>query len=119
MPTDTYRILHLVGLTLLLLGLGVILGTPRDQKPPASGSILHGLGLVVMVAAGFGILAKSGLANPSTWPVWVIAKMAIWLVFGVVPLMLKKKILPRSLGILVVLALVATAAWLAIMKPGL
>jgi uncharacterized membrane protein SirB2 len=118
MDYNTYKILHVVGLVLLMLGLGAILGAGREAaKARRFGGMLHGLGLLVMVVAGFGMMARLEIMGVSTWPMWLIAKMAIWVVVAILPVLVKKQIVPGAIGWLLAAALAATAAWLALTKP--
>jgi len=114
MSYETYRILHVVGLILLFLGLGGLLMAPVEKRPKL-GFVLHGLGLLVMLVAGFGIHARKSLA----WDNWLYVKIACWLLVAVLPVLVSKSVLPRWLGWLVAIAAGVTAAWLglAIVKP--
>jgi hypothetical protein len=120
MDYNTYKILHILGLVLLMLGLGAILGAGREAaKARSFGGMLHGIGLLVMLVAGFGMMAKpqSGIGGVSSWPMWLIAKMGIWVVIAILPVLVKRQVLPSAIGWLLAAALAATAAWLALTKP--
>lgn len=118
MDYDTYKFLHILGLVLLMLGLGAILGAGREAaKARRLGAALHGLGLLVMLVAGFGLMARLEIMGFASWPLWVILKMGIWLVIAVLPVLVKKQVVPSAIGWLVAAALAATAAWLALTKP--
>jgi hypothetical protein len=118
MPLETYKVLHIVGLAALALGFGGMLMAPAasDRQAPRFAVLLHGLGLLVLLVAGFGIMARLGFTS-WPWPGWVLAKMGIWLLLGAMPMLLRRGIVPRPLGWLLVLGLVALAAWLALFKP--
>jgi hypothetical protein len=90
------------------------LGRPLNKKLWYG---LHGAGLLLMLIAGFGLLARLGLA--SSLPVWVWLKLLIWLSFGaLLPVVARL----RHIGILTVILLTTTlvsiAAWLALNKLG-
>lgn len=79
-----YKVLHLAGVFLLLLSLGGLL---VDRTVSAAGtkwkrrlSILNGIGLILVLIAGFGLLARLGVSWP--WQGWVFAKLLIWVLFG-------------------------------------
>ena len=115
MPPETYRFLHVFGVLLLFLGLGGIFTTGAREGGKASSLFLtlHGIGLVLMLVAGIGFAHKSGLH----WPGWMIAKIGCWVLLGALPFLLKKGILPRTVLLLLTLALGAAAIWLAQAKP--
>lgn len=121
MPYEFYKIMHYLGLCLLLsaiIGLVVekkhntSLGRPLNKKLWFS---LHGIGLLLLFVAGFGLMARLGLA--SDMPKWIFAKLGIWLAFGGLLPMLSKGSggLPKAMAISLVL--IGSAAWLAITKP--
>ncbi|MBX3463386.1 MAG: hypothetical protein KF830_09455 [Planctomycetes bacterium] len=114
MTPETYRLLHVVGAMVLLLGLGGILATAvGGAKPAAVFTVLHGIGLLVMLVAGIGKLHKDGLG----WPNWALAKIGCWLLLGALPILVRRGLLPRLVALLLVVGVGATAAWLAQAKP--
>ena len=64
-------------------------------------------------------LAGIGFAHKSNygWPSWLLAKIACWVVVGALPVLVKRGVLPRVAGILLVLVVGAAAIWLAQTKP--
>jgi hypothetical protein len=75
--------------------------------------ITHGVGLLLLVVAGFGMLARLGIYSP---PGWVIGKIVIWLALGAfVALAYKKAQLAKKFW-LAVPVLVLISAVLAIYK---
>jgi hypothetical protein len=68
----------------------------------------HGVGLLLLLVAGFGMLAKQGIHSV---PGWVGAKFAIWLVLGAfVGIAYKKQQLAKKFWLVIpVLVVVATA----------
>lgn len=110
MTIETYRLIHIVGVLCLFLGLGGLLA--GDGKRGFF-MALHGIGLIAMVVAGVGFLHKAGLG----WPNWAFAKIGCWLVLALLPTIVKRNLLSRQVAILLVLAIGATAAWLAEAKP--
>ncbi len=71
---------------------------------------LHGVGMVLSVAAGFGMLGAS-------LPGWAWVKLVIWLFFGAaLTLPYRRRTLARPLVVILPL-LAAVAAWLALVKP--
>lgn len=115
-----YSLLHLVGAFLLFFGFGVSLMQSRldeagQQAARRWAGILHGLGLAVLLVAGFGLLARLGIHWP--WPGWVWGKVIVWLALGGVIVAYKRSLGPVYARIIAVLALGALAAWLAVYKP--
>jgi hypothetical protein len=122
-PYAFYKVAHLVGIIVLFLSLGVALAgsaaSGRDgaaQAPLARvASIAHGVALLVVLVAGFGLLARLGLSVAQPW---VAAKLVIWFALGGALTLVKRK--PELSKVLfVVLPLCGgLAAWLALQKPG-
>lgn len=119
MTYETYKILHLLGLTLVVLSLGGILLYAINGGAKASNSfrkgvmITHGVGLLLLLVAGFGMLARLGI---HTFPLWVVGKVAIWLALGAAVAFAYKQELAKKLWFAVPV-LVVIAAALAIHKP--
>lgn len=117
-----YKVLHLVGVLLLLSSLGGIAGTYATGGASASPrlfKIAHGLALAVILVAGFGLLAKLSLASPGAWPLWVWIKIAVWLVLGGSVVALRKADRTAGSVALVLVVVAAVAAWAAVVKPAL
>lgn len=112
MSPELYRLLHVVGVLMLFVGLGGMFAC-EPGKGPKLFPALHGIGLLVMLVAGIGFAHKSGLG----WPNWLLAKIACWVLVGALPVLVKRGVVPRLAGVLLVLAVGATAAWLAQAKP--
>lgn len=118
-----YKILHLTGIAMVLLPLGGLMmhsvtnPEPLPDKQRRLVAITHGIGMLLILVAAFGWLAKSGMASPSTWGGWVYAKLGIWLFFGACLALLQRA---RNLAALMWFLLplvVLVAAYLALYKP--
>jgi hypothetical protein len=119
-PVEVYKNIHLLGVFMVLVALGgaMLYGMVSEGKELGWRkvvSITHGLGLLLVIVAGFGMLARLGISWP--WPGWVWGKVAIWVLLGAL-------IAParRSAGAAkglwwIVILLAAVAAYLAIHKP--
>jgi len=119
MSYETYKILHIFGLSLVLVSLGGIIlhvingGTKGSNTFRKGAMITHGVGLLVLLVAGFGMLARLGI---HALPGWVIGKLVIWLLLGaMVAFAYKSQALAKKLW-LAVPALVVVASYLAIYK---
>ena len=113
MSSDTYRILHFVGLAMLFASLGASTLQPAGQKAPKFAMILHGIGLLVMLVAGFGMLAKLGY---KAYESWVLVKVFGWLILGALPVLVRRRVVPGWIGLLLAIAIAGGAAYVARFK---
>lgn len=113
MTPEIYRVIHVTCALLLYLSLGAVVFGPKDSKPPKFAMAMHGVALLLMVVAGVGAWHKAGLE----WQHWLTAKIGCWLFVGALPVLVRKGMVPRFLGLLLALAAGGAAAWLAITKP--
>lgn len=51
---------------------------------------VHGSSLLVVLIAGFGLLAKAKLGGAVYVSVWFWTKMGAWLLFGLLPIVIRK-----------------------------
>ena len=115
-----YSLLHVIGAFLVFFGFGLSLmqghldETARKTARRWAG-VLHGLGLAMLLVAGFGLLARLGIHWP--WPGWVWGKVIIWLLLGGVTVAYKRAVGPAYVRIIMVLVLGTLAVWLAVYKP--
>jgi hypothetical protein len=122
MPYETYKALHLLGIFLLFSALGgsVMLGLRggSDEQIRPYRKLLaasHGIALLLIFVAGFGLMARLGIM--AGWPLWIWVKLGVWVALGgAIALVRRKPELGRVW--LVVLPIVGTiAAYMAIAKP--
>ena len=119
-PVTIYKNLHLLGVFMILVALGGFIvqqihttAPERVWRRPIA--ITHGIGMVLALVGGFGMLARLGIFWP--WPGWVVGKIIIWLIFGIlVALIGRTPALAKSLWWSTI-ALAAIAAYLALNKP--
>lgn len=116
MPPHVYHILHLIGVIFLFVGIGSMLTTSGSARP---GMKFHGIGLLLLLVAGFGMLAGMKRANAdfSYWTPWIIAKGIIWLVLGALPVLAKKRALQPGVIVMIAIVLGGVAAYLGYLKP--
>ena len=100
---------------MLFLGIGGMLSHtgPEGSKSPVIFTMMHGLGLLIMLVAGIGQAHKLGYG----WPVWLFLKIGCWVLIAALPTLAKKGMLARPVAMLLALALGGTAIWLAVCKP--
>ena len=121
MSYDFYKIIHLLGISLVVMAVGGMLlhtingGTKVSNTFRKGAMITHGIGLLLVLVGGFGLLARLGI---HAIPLWAAGKLVIWLVFGALAGIAYKPNLARKLWVAVP-ALVVAAAALAVMKPGM
>jgi uncharacterized membrane protein SirB2 len=119
MSYEFYKILHIAALLFVVFGLfgyGVICWNQSEVKPELKKyfMISHGVGLLVMLIAGFGMAAKLGL-HP--FPGWLYGKLFIWLILGAMATLIKRISSKSRLWIALTFILVCAAVILAITKP--
>jgi hypothetical protein len=115
-----YKTVHLVGMFLLFTALGSMIqraadGEGRSKLAGAS----HGIALLLLLVAGFGAMAKLGLSHDWAWPAWVWAKLAIWLLLGAAPVLIRRggaRLATLWWWLLPVIG--GLAGYLALAKPG-
>lgn len=119
MSFDFYKVLHFLGIFMVFSALGgqivqALNGGDAKQMPGRKWvAIYHGLGLLLVLIAGFGMIAKAQIGFPG----WVIGKLVVWVALGGIgAVAVRKKNLAGLVWILVLL-LGLTAAYLAHYKP--
>lgn len=114
MDPTIYRQIHLIGVIVLFLGLGGMLShAGRDQKAPWVYAVLHGLGLLAILVAGFGSQARLELGFPG----WLLVKIGVWILLAALPFLVRRGWIPAFLAWLVAAGLGGLAVWLAVLKP--
>ena len=120
MSYATYKLLHFFGIFLLISAFGARIGHAaaggEKGTHPVNGliSASHGVGLVLVLVAGFGMHAKAGIEG---FPGWFLAKLGLWLVLGGLFALPYRAPAQSRLLWFAVPALAATAGWLALSKP--
>jgi hypothetical protein len=121
MSYEFYLVLHLLAVFVVVgclsaMSVHMMAGGTRDYGPRKLVSMVHGIGLLVALVAGFGLLGKGGhMANG--FPGWAVGKLVIWLVLGGLPaLIYRKQNLAKPLW-LSIFVFAGLAAYLAAFKP--
>lgn len=116
-----YKILHLVSIMGLYMALGSMIFHMKaggNKKFPQKRFLMitHGIALLFILIAGFGLLARLQVMQ-FPWPLWVWLKMAVWLMLGGITAIIYRK--PKMAMILwwITLFLGGFAAYLANFKP--
>ncbi|WP_269524975.1 hypothetical protein [Coraliomargarita parva] len=112
MPVYIYQVLHIIGILMVFTGYGALLarslaGNTEDTKVRKLGSITSGIGLILILVAGFAMISKLGYSFSAPW---ILVKLVIWLALGgLIALINRKPALADKLW-WVLLALGAVAA---------
>lgn len=120
MSYEFYKLIHLIGLFLVISGLVGLL-TIKMSSGKLEGQarklvfISHGVGLVFILVSGFGLLARLQMTQPM--PNWVYIKIVIWLIFGGAMTLIKRKLNANSTTLAGLLILFIIAGYIAINKP--
>ncbi|MEM6995733.1 MAG: hypothetical protein AAF721_34810 [Myxococcota bacterium] len=128
MSYEFYKVLHLLCILALACGLGglavlSLTSSADDHKGLRKGlMIVHGVALLVIFVAGFGMMARKGIgigaAGDTGWPGWIFGKMGIWLALGGMAAFIKRKADLSWHALWAVPVLGALAAYLAVVHPG-
>lgn len=118
-----YNLVHIVGLVMLMLGLGglaLTAGLPRERVSVWSGrsaKLFHGVGAFLILLGGFGMMARLGIVQGSSWPTWITVKVGVWgalTLAAFLPYRFPRTAVPL---LLLVPLLAGIAAYMAIYKP--
>jgi len=119
-PVAVYKVIHIIGVAFLVGALGGMAvhaangGTREGSLTRRLTTATHGIGLLLVLVAGFAMLAR--LPQPGHMG-WVAGKLVVWLLLGgaaAVPY--RRPQFARALFVIVPL-LVGVAATLALTKP--
>ena len=119
MSYSIYIIFHLIGAFFVIFALGGSLlqaintGNKNFQFKKVIGAV-HGIGLLLLFVAGFGLIAKNGY---STIPLWVWIKIIIWGFYAIVSGLAFKRAKESKLLWIITLLLFIVVIVLAQLKP--
>ena len=117
MDYTVYKLIHYVGIFLLMLSLGSLF-----TKYNKCAVIGHGVALLMILVAGFGMHAKHKDKYVSMFetgfPTWMIFKLVIWVLFGAMIVLIKRGVLKGQAAWGVALLLGVTAAYFALRLSG-
>lgn len=121
MSYEFYKILHVTGAIAVFMGLGAMLLNAMSGAPPKFAQrkwvmIFHGVGMLCLFVAGFGLMARIGLAQVE-WPLWLKGKLAFWFLVGAVSAPILRLGKYSKIMWIVTLLLAAGAVSLAVLKP--
>lgn len=95
MSVTLYKSIHLMGALMVFLSMGGLFSRGFYEEREGSGArtlrkvggITNGVGLVLLLASGFGMVAQLGIGFPG----WVLAKMTVWVALGSLILLASRK----------------------------
>lgn len=116
-----YKVLHVAAALSVFAMMGAVClhvmngGTREQGAGRALMMAVHGIALLLVLVAGFGLLARLGIITG--WPGWVWAKLGIWLLAGAwLTVPYHRPALARPM-LLALPFLGLALAWLAVAKP--
>ena len=123
LPYGFYKVLHVLGIALTLVALGVMtvhaLNGGRKVENVARRLLIgmHGTGVLFILVGGFGLLARIGFAHGSGFPFWLWAKIGLWTLFAVIAAIPYRKPESGRALLLALPVLAMAAAAMAVYKP--
>lgn len=122
-PRDFYEILHIIGIALVFSAIGGVAihaangGTKHTASTRRVVSIVHGLGMLLILVGGFGMLARMGFLHGANFPGWLWVKLVVWLLLGGLAMVpYRKPELARPFFVVLPL-LAGLAVYMALYKP--
>jgi hypothetical protein len=119
MSHQFYNLLHILGIVLVFMGLGALAFHGANGGDKASNKVrglvmaTHGVGVLLIIVAGFGLLAKIG-GMADGLPGWIHPKLLIWVLLAAAPMILIRKPNAGKLVWFALPLLAATAAYFGI-----
>lgn len=110
---NVYKLIHLVSIFGLFIALAC--GAVTDKAKSRWVGPVHGIALLLVLVAGFGMLARLGIHG--SLPGWVIGKLVVWLLLGGSIAIARRKALPVGAFLVLITILGGVAASLALWKP--
>jgi hypothetical protein len=126
MPYPLYKVLHVLAVAFLFASAGgltilTLLGRDEPELVRSTRRWLHicfGVALVLILVAGFGLLARLGVAHGTAWPVWAYVKLGIWMVLGASLALVRRAPSFARLFFFLLPLIGGVAIYAAIYKPG-
>ena len=114
MSYEFYKVLHVIGALMVFMALGSQFFAAAGSNVARKMAVIHhGVGLLIMLVAGFGLIAKLQVGFPG----WVLVKIVLWLVLGAMLTVSRKMASNAYLWWFSTLAVGLIAAILAVYKP--
>jgi hypothetical protein len=123
LPHDFYKVLHIIGIVLVVSSLGGIAmhalngGTKQTNTARRLVLALHGVGMLLILVGGFGMLARLGFRHGGMFPGWLLVKLAVWVTLGAIVVVPYRRPTLAKPVYLALPVLGGLAAYMAIYKP--
>ncbi len=113
---ETYKLIHVSLVLFFLASLAISFFGPARSRLH---KILSGLSSLLIFVAGMGLMARLNIGHGGPWPVWVVAKMGLWLVLAVAgPILAKRVRAKKGIIFYALFSLFVLATYFAVNKPG-
>ena len=118
----SFKLVHLLGILFLFSGIGgMFFMSYLESGNSKTGvlrlpRILHGAGLMLILVGGVMMVYSLGLDGAHGVPLWVKLKLLILVIFGLLPLLVRRQN-GRRFVLPIALLLGVAASYLAIFKP--
>lgn len=111
---ETYKILHLFTLFMLISSIGVVIGEGR-WIPNRTFKIVVGVLSFLAFVAGMGLIARLGFKHTEPFPAWIWVKMIAWvtlnaIIIGVFKYQSKQAKFPLTVAAIAVILAAVIAA---------
>lgn len=96
MTFQLYTLLHILGIVLVFMALGALAfhgangGTKDSNQSRGLVMATHGIGVLLIAVAGFGMLARLGSMSAGL-PPWLHPKLLIWVLIAAAPVLIVRK----------------------------
>lgn len=122
-PRDFYEVLHIIGIALVFSAIGGVAihaangGARNTASTRRLVSIVHGIGMLLILVGGFGMLARMGFQHGANFPGWLWVKLIVWLLLGGLAMVpYRKPEMARPFFVILPL-LAGVAVYMALYKP--
>ena len=114
-----YKLVHFTGIFMVFSALGAqcmhaLNGGSKNHAGRKWLGIMHGVGLLAVLVAGFGLIARLGLHS---FPAWIYGKLIIWVALGGVGAIAARKNNVAGMIWVLIILLGYSAAYLGLAKP--
>ena len=98
--------------------LGLRGGDDREVKPIRKLVMSsHGIAMLVIFVAGFGLMARLGMMGAGSWPTWIFIKLGLWLLLGAGIVLVRRTPEMGRVWLFLLPLVGAAAAWVAFTHP--